>query len=68
MRRRRVPLPLNQLPGRGWVQYDPLGVVLVIGPWNYPVYLSLAPRGLSASAKRSVVSAHCVKYGSPFST
>jgi len=43
MRRRRVPLSLNQLPGRGWVQYDPLGVVLVIGPWNYPLYLSLAP-------------------------
>jgi aldehyde dehydrogenase (NAD+) len=43
MRRRRVSLPLNQLPSRGWVQYDPLGVVLVIGPWNYPLYLSLAP-------------------------
>lgn len=43
MRRRRQPLPLAQLPGRCWVQYDPLGVVLIIGPWNYPVYLSLAP-------------------------
>ncbi|MDS1114818.1 aldehyde dehydrogenase family protein [Gordonia westfalica] len=43
MKRRRVKLPLNQLPGRGWVQYEPLGVVLVIGPWNYPVYLTLGP-------------------------
>ncbi|WP_288336911.1 aldehyde dehydrogenase family protein [uncultured Gordonia sp.] len=43
MRKRRVRLPLNQLPGRGWVQYEPLGVVLVIGPWNYPVYLTLGP-------------------------
>lgn len=43
MRRRRQPLPLAQLPGRSWVQYDPLGVVLIIGPWNYPVYLSLGP-------------------------
>lgn len=43
MRRRRVRLPVAQLPGQGWVQYDPLGVVLVIGPWNYPLYLSLAP-------------------------
>lgn len=43
MRRRRESLPLAQLPGRAWVQYDPLGVVLVIGPWNYPLYLSLAP-------------------------
>lgn len=43
MRRRRSSLPSAQLPGRAWVQYDPLGVVLIIGPWNYPVYLSLAP-------------------------
>lgn len=43
MRRRRQPLPLAQWPGRGWVQYDPLGTVLVIGPWNYPFYLSMGP-------------------------
>jgi aldehyde dehydrogenase (NAD+) len=43
MRKRRESLPLAQLPGRAWVQYEPLGVVLVIGPWNYPLYLSLAP-------------------------
>jgi aldehyde dehydrogenase (NAD+) len=43
VRKRRESLPLAQLPGRAWVQYEPLGVVLVIGPWNYPLYLSLAP-------------------------
>jgi aldehyde dehydrogenase (NAD+) len=43
MKRKKVRLPLNQLPGSGWVQYEPLGVVLVIGPWNYPVYLTLSP-------------------------
>lgn len=43
MKKRRVRLPLNQLPGRAWVQYEPLGVVLVIGPWNYPVYLTMGP-------------------------
>ena len=41
--RQRQSLPAAQRPGRGWVQYDPLGVVLIIGPWNYPVYLNLAP-------------------------
>jgi aldehyde dehydrogenase (NAD+) len=55
MRRRRVSLPLNQLPGRGWIQYDPLGVVLVIGPWNYPLYLSLAPLVAAVAAGNCVV-------------
>ncbi|MFI5973260.1 aldehyde dehydrogenase family protein [Streptomyces sp. NPDC051452] len=26
-----------------WTQYDPLGVVLIIAPWNYPAQLLLAP-------------------------
>jgi aldehyde dehydrogenase (NAD+) len=43
MRRRRTGLPLNMLPGRGFYQYEPLGTVLVIGPWNYPVFLTLGP-------------------------
>jgi aldehyde dehydrogenase (NAD+) len=55
MRRRRVSLPFNQLPGRGWVQYDPLGVVLVIGPWNYPLYLSLAPLVAAVAAGNCAV-------------
>ncbi|PJE16037.1 aldehyde dehydrogenase family protein [Mycobacterium sp.] len=55
MRRRRVSLPFNQLPGRGWVQYDPIGVVLVIGPWNYPLYLSLAPLVAAVAAGNCAV-------------
>lgn len=43
MRPRRTGLPLAGLPGRAWYQYEPLGVVLVIGPWNYPFYLTLGP-------------------------
>lgn len=55
MRRRPVALPLNQLPGRAWVQYEPKGVVLVIGPWNYPVQLTLAPLIAALSAGNCVV-------------
>ena len=55
IRPRRVSLPLNQLPGRGWVQYDQLGVVLVIGPWNYPLYLSLAPLVAAVAAGNCAV-------------
>lgn len=43
MRSRPQPLPLNQMPALGWVQYEPLGVVLVISPWNYPFALALNP-------------------------
>jgi aldehyde dehydrogenase (NAD+) len=42
-RPRKVGLPLSQRPGRAWYSYEPLGVTLVIGPWNYPVYLTIAP-------------------------
>ena len=55
MRRRRVSLPLAQRPGRGWVQYDPLGVVLIIGPWNYPFYLCLAPLVAAVAAGNCAV-------------
>ena len=34
---------LLNLPGKSFVYKDPLGVVLIIGAWNYPVQLSLAP-------------------------
>ena len=48
-------MPLAQLPGRAWVQYDPLGVILVIGPWNYPFYLTLAPVVAAVAAGNGVV-------------
>jgi len=55
MRRKRVSVPLAQFPSRAWVQYDPLGVVLVIGPWNYPFYLSMAPVVAAVAAGNCVV-------------
>ena len=39
--RRRIALPLRF--GTNRVEYQPLGVVGVISPWNYPVNLSLMP-------------------------
>ena len=55
MRPRRTRLPLNQRPGRGWIQYEPLGVVLVISPWNYPVQLTIAPLVGAIAAGNCVV-------------
>ena len=36
-RRKYRLLELSQLPGRGWVEYEPYGSVLIIGAWNLPV-------------------------------
>ncbi|EHB59276.1 Aldehyde Dehydrogenase [Mycolicibacterium rhodesiae JS60] len=55
MARQRVSLPVAQLPGRAWIQYDPLGVVLVIGPWNYPFYLLMGPVVAAVAAGNGVV-------------
>ncbi|WP_328349892.1 aldehyde dehydrogenase family protein [Mycobacterium sp. NBC_00419] len=52
---KRQGLPLGQLPGRAWVQYDPLGVILVIGPWNYPFYLCMAPLVAAIAAGNAAV-------------
>ncbi len=30
-------------PAKGWVQYQPLGVIGIIAPWNYPLLLSIGP-------------------------
>lgn len=43
MRRKYRLLELAQLPGRGWVEYEPYGTVLIIGAWNFPFYLTLGP-------------------------
>jgi aldehyde dehydrogenase (NAD+) len=43
MRPLKSKVPLSVMPGKAWVQYEPLGVVGIIGPWNYPVQLVLGP-------------------------
>jgi aldehyde dehydrogenase (NAD+) len=43
MRPRPVPVPLAQRPGKAEVIREPLGCVLIIGPWNYPFHLTLQP-------------------------
>ncbi|MEV4555492.1 aldehyde dehydrogenase family protein [Kitasatospora sp. NPDC049285] len=43
LRPRRVPVPLSLRPARARTVREPLGTVLVISPWNYPLQLALAP-------------------------
>src|SRR5580693_5373797 len=55
MRRKYRRLELAQLPGRGWVEYEPYGTVLIIGAWNYPFYLTLGPAVGAIAAGNTVL-------------
>ena len=43
MRPRRVNTPLSLQPATSYIHKDPLGVVLIMAPWNYPFGLMMAP-------------------------
>ncbi|OBI83739.1 aldehyde dehydrogenase family protein [Mycobacterium sp. 1245805.9] len=54
-RRRYERLELPQRPGRGWIEYEPYGTVLIIGAWNYPFYLTLGPAVGAIAAGNAVI-------------
>ncbi len=37
------PVPTVAKPAKAWTEPQPLGVVLIVSPWNYPVQLLLSP-------------------------
>lgn len=43
MKAEKVSTPIVAQPGRSFIQPEPLGTVLIIGAWNYPLQLTLAP-------------------------
>ncbi|MEP1471210.1 MAG: coniferyl aldehyde dehydrogenase [Halieaceae bacterium] len=43
--KRASTFPLGLLGGRSRIEYQPLGVVGVIAPWNFPVNLAFGPLG-----------------------
>ena len=51
----KVRLPLTSQPGSGRVDSQPLGVVLVIAPWNYPIQLLVMPLAAALAAGNCVV-------------
>jgi aldehyde dehydrogenase (NAD+) len=51
----RVRVPLAQRPGQATIVREPLGVALVIAPWNYPVHLLLLPMASALAAGNCVV-------------
>lgn len=55
MRPRRVRVPLAVQPASARIVPEPLGVVLVIAPWNYPLMLALSPVIGALAAGNAVV-------------
>lgn len=55
LRPRRVTVPGALMPARASIVREPVGVVLVIAPWNYPVQLLLAPVVGALAAGNAVV-------------
>jgi aldehyde dehydrogenase (NAD+) len=54
-RPRRAPLPISLRPGRATIEHLPLGVVLVVAPWNYPINLTIVPLAAALAAGNCVV-------------
>ena len=54
--KRPVTFPLGLLGAKGWIEYQPKGVVGVIAPWNFPVNLVMGPvAGIFAAGNRAMV-------------
>ena len=43
MQTKQINVPISLRPAKAYVQPDPLGCILIIGPWNYPFSLTLQP-------------------------
>lgn len=66
-RPKKMPTPLVYWPGKSEIHYAPFGMVLIIGPWNYPFQLLMSPligalaAGNVAVLKPSEISSHTSK-------
>ncbi|MEI2715063.1 MAG: aldehyde dehydrogenase family protein [Nocardioides sp.] len=54
-RDRKVKSLPGLAPSRAYIRREPLGTVLVIGPWNFPVHLLMMPLAGALAAGNSVV-------------
>ncbi len=55
MKPRRVGTPLLLLGTRSRVRFEPKGRVLILAPWNYPVFLTLVPLVAALAAGNTVI-------------
>ena len=55
MKPERVPTAMIAMPGRSFVHREPLGVVMIIAPWNYPFQTAIFPLVGALAAGNCVV-------------
>ncbi len=55
MKRKKVSTPVLHQPGSSYITHEPLGTVLIIGPWNYPFQLLFAPLIGAIAAGNTVI-------------
>jgi len=55
MQDQRVTTPFFAFPATSYIQHEPLGLSLIISPWNYPAQLTLSPLIGSIAAGNCVV-------------
>jgi len=53
--RQRVPAGLIMANNKAYVEYPPLGVIGVIGPWNFPVFTPMGSIAYALAAGNAVV-------------
>ncbi len=55
MKAKQIKVPVSLRPAQALVQPDPLGCILIIGPWNYPFSLTLQPLVAAFAAGNTAV-------------
>ena len=54
--KRKVQFPLNLLGAKARVEFQPLGVVGIISPWNFPINLTWTPlAGVFSAGNRAII-------------
>lgn len=54
--KRKAPVPMNFLGGRARIEFQPKGVVGILGTWNFPVNTVFAPlAGVFAAGNRAMI-------------
>ncbi|MFP4477892.1 MAG: aldehyde dehydrogenase [Candidatus Izemoplasmatales bacterium] len=55
MKRKKRKTEISNFPAKSFISPHPYGVTLIMSPWNYPIYLTLAPLAGAISAGNTAI-------------